>query len=51
MNQFQMFYDEFQRILDDFEPLPAQLVRPVNGKLVWILDNDAASLISPEKLQ
>lgn len=35
---------EKQRILKDNEPLPAGLVKPKPGKLIWILDQDAASL-------
>jgi 6-phosphogluconolactonase len=29
--------------------LPAQLVRPADGKVTWILDADAASAIAAEK--
>jgi 6-phosphogluconolactonase len=35
--------------LDSEAQLPAQLVRPLNGKLLWLLDEAAASLL-PEKL-
>ena len=33
-----------------YEPqqLPAQLVRPESGKLIWLLDSAAASLLSAE---
>ena len=30
---------------------PAQLVRPVNGRLIWFLDRQAASELAPEKQQ
>jgi len=29
-------------------PLPAQGIRPTHGQLIWLLDRDAASLISRE---
>ncbi len=32
-------------------PYPAQLVRPVNGRLIWFLDRQAASELAPEKQQ
>ena len=35
--------------LDWEAQLPAQLIRPLNGKLLWLLDEAAASLL-PEKL-
>ena len=28
---------------------PAQMVRPVNGNLVWMVDSDAASLLEKAK--
>jgi 6-phosphogluconolactonase/glucosamine-6-phosphate isomerase/deaminase len=34
--------------LDPETQLPAQLVRPLNGKLLWLLDEAAASLL-PKK--
>ena len=32
-------------------PYPAQLVRLVNGRLIWFLDRQAASELAPEKQQ
>ena len=29
--------------------LPAQLVRPKNGRVTWLLDCDSASAIEPER--
>jgi 6-phosphogluconolactonase len=29
----------------DNDPLPAQLIKPIDGKLFWLLDNDAASTL------
>jgi 6-phosphogluconolactonase len=26
--------------------LPAQMIQPISGKLTWLLDNEAASLVS-----
>lgn len=31
------------------QPLPAQLIRPVNGDLLWLVDKPAAALLSPDK--
>ncbi|BES98393.1 6-phosphogluconolactonase [Nesidiocoris tenuis] len=39
--------DVVKRILDDGEKLPSRLVQPTNGKLVWILDEAAASKLKP----
>lgn len=35
-----------KRILTDHEQLPAGMVKPSNGKLYWILDNAAGSLLA-----
>lgn len=35
---------DLQRILKDEEALPARLVKPTTGNLIWLLDHDAASL-------
>ena len=34
----------------DPQSLPAQLIQPVKGELLWLVDQDAAACISPEKL-
>ena len=34
-----------QKILKDKEPLPAARVEPIKGKVHWILDQTAASLL------
>ena len=31
--------------------LPAQKIRPMNGKLTWLLDKEAAFLLSQEKIR
>lgn len=35
----------FQRILVDHEELPAGLVKPIDGKLTWIVDEAAGIYI------
>ncbi|XP_063240306.1 6-phosphogluconolactonase [Bacillus rossius redtenbacheri] len=37
--------DVVRRILKDKEPLPAGRVNPTNGKLIWLLDDEAAQHI------
>ncbi len=32
----------------DYQRLPAQLIQPVNGKLIWLLDQQAASLLNEQ---
>lgn len=43
--------DMVKRILKDKENLPAGRVKPENGLLYWILDEDAAKLLDQETLQ
>jgi 6-phosphogluconolactonase len=43
-----------QRVLEsptDTSRLPAQLIRPSQGKLIWLLDQEAASLLNKRTLQ
>jgi len=35
----------------DQKPLPAGLVKPTNGELYWIVDNEAASLLPNDMLR
>ncbi|MFQ5709994.1 MAG: 6-phosphogluconolactonase, partial [bacterium] len=42
-----------QRVLDCAQPtmeMPATLIRPHKGKLLWMLDAEAAALIDPKKI-
>lgn len=40
--------DIVHRILEDSEPLPAGMVQPVQGELLWLLDSEAASKLQPQ---
>lgn len=36
-----------KEILQDKKPLPAGLVQPTSGKLIWLLDTEAGSKLQP----